>query len=340
MAYITLSRSAFFHNLELLCKKAGGKENLFIVLKDNAYGHGLAQMAKLSSEFGLECAVVRNYEEASQISGLFKDIIILNPVAPHKQSKNYSIVINDIATLCELKPNTSIHLKIDTGMHRNGLYPNEIFDAINKIEENSLHLKAVMTHYRSADELGSELFWQLKVWEQVKEKIKRVLKKRKSPLPIFHSANSAALLRLKNLKGESARCGIGAYGYHELNPLFGEFDLLPVLKLYARRISTKELKKAQRIGYGGTFQTNSKTTVSTYDIGYGDGLFRYNGKGDFYLGGKKVLGKISMDSICFEGKKDEVLILDDAKKVARFFDTISYDILVKLSSSIQRVIVD
>ncbi len=340
MAYITLSRSAFFHNLELLSKKVGGKKNLFIVLKDNAYGHGLAQMAKLSSEFGLECAVVRNYEEASQISDLFKEIIILDPVAPHKQSKNYSIVINDIATLCQLKPNTSVHIKVDTGMHRNGLHPNEIFDAINKIEENSLHLKAVMTHFRSADELGSELFWQLKLWEDTKEQIKQLAKKKNFPTPLFHSANSAALLRLKDLKGESARCGIGAYGYHQLHDVFGKFDLLPVLKLYARKISTKELKKAERIGYGGAFCAKKSMKVSIYDIGYGDGFLRYNGKGDFYLCGKKVLGKISMDSLCFEGEDEEVLILDDAKKIAHFFHTISYDVLVKLSPSIKRVIID
>ncbi len=340
MAYITLSRGAFFHNLDILCKKLGAKERLYIVLKDNAYGHGLIETAKLSSLFGLRRAVVRDYGEAEKISHLFDEILILSPNPPYKNSKNYSIAISDISTIRELRSGANIHLKIDTGMHRNGIDPNDIETAIEKVNRHRLKLKGVFTHFRSADELSSELFWQQKIWKEIKEKIETLVKKLNLPSPIFHSANSAALLRQNTNIDESARCGIAAYGYHELHPSFGKFNLKPVLKLYAKKLNTKFLKKSQRVGYGGAFCANDDMKISIYDAGYADGIFRYNGVGDFYMGNKKILGKISMDSLCVEGDDNEIIIIEDAKKIAKYFDTISYEILVKLSPSLKRVIID
>jgi alanine racemase len=77
--------------------------------------------------------------------------------------------------------------------------------------------------------------------------------------------------------------------------------------------------------------------VSTYDIGYGDGMFRFNGKGALHVANKKpLLGRVSMDSFTIEGNDEEVCVFDDAREFARFFDTITYDILAKLSPSLVR----
>jgi len=77
MAFIKINRQNFFHNLQQFSIKCGSKDKIAIVLKDNAYGHGLDIMAKLSAEFGLTYAVVRSYNEAKQIKKYFKQIIIL-----------------------------------------------------------------------------------------------------------------------------------------------------------------------------------------------------------------------------------------------------------------------
>ena len=77
MAYIEISRENFFYNLNQFVLKTGSKESIAIVLKDNAYGHGLEIMAKLSAEFGLTKAVVRSYDEAKSIKKYFEHILVL-----------------------------------------------------------------------------------------------------------------------------------------------------------------------------------------------------------------------------------------------------------------------
>ncbi len=338
MAHITLSESAFFHNLALLSKRLGGIEKLAVVLKDNAYGHGLAQMSALCARYGIQKAVVRTCKEAHTLKGLFRKIIVLAPEQTENLNPSFSLTINTLSQIATLPPNTDVELKVDTGMHRNGIKPEELHEAFRLLRAHKLKLHGVMTHFRSADELSSDLFWQLQIWKEVKQTVYRLCKQYEYPLPLFHSANSAATLRLQTYEDDFARCGLATYGYHEMDPVFGKFDLKPVLKLYADRIATTTLEKGARIGYGGTFTVSRPMQVSTYDIGYGDGFFRYDGKGHFKVDGKQVLGRISMDSLSLEGNAKRVCILENAKETARFFGTISYDVLVKLNPDIERVV--
>jgi len=230
-----------------------------------------------------------------------------------------------ISQILKKVTNQKIHLKFDTGMHRNGL-------KIEKIDTTDLNIVGIMTHFRSADELSCEQFCQQKQWQKVKEiyKDKDVL---------YHSGNSATVLRAENYEDDFARCGISIYGYEEMHGSFGEFDLKPVMSLYGEKISTRELKKGDRVGYGGVGVVLHDSMVSTYDIGYGDGFFRHDGKSELLLDGKKVVGRISMDSISLLGDDDKVCLIGDAKMIARKFNTISYDVLVKLNSSISREVV-
>jgi alanine racemase len=142
-----------------------------------------------------------------------------------------------------------------------------------------------------------------------------------------------------DMEDDFARCGIAIYGYSELDPSFGKFDLMPVLKLKADQISSRFLTKGQRVGYGGVGKVESDSIVSSYDLGYGDGLFRYDGRGDLMIDESRVLGRISMDSFMIEGAKNVVEVIGDASYFARYFNTITYEILVKLSPNIRKVIV-
>ena len=145
-------------------------------------------------------------------------------------------------------------------------------------------------------------------------------------------------MRLNHDEDDFARCGIAAYGYHQIPDIFGTYTLKPVLKLFAEKIATTTLQKGERIGYGGRFTAPHEMCVSTYDIGYGDGFLRFDGEGQFAPGGYPILGKISMDSLCVKGDREEVCLIPDAKETADFFGTISYDILVKLNSEIPRIV--
>ena len=113
---------------------------------------------------------------------------------------------------------------------------------------------------------------------------------------------------------------------------FGEFELEPILKLFAQKISSRELKKGSRAGYGGIGVLEKDSVVSTYDIGYGDGFLR-----NLY---PNLVGRVSMDMVSILGDEDEICLIDDAKEIAKQNGTISYDILVKLNKDIKRVIVE
>ncbi|MDX1810246.1 MAG: alanine racemase [Sulfurospirillaceae bacterium] len=342
MSKILINKQNYFHNLGFLAGKAGGKDKLMAVLKDNAYGHDLLIMARLASEFGIKKAAVKNLSEALDIQEYFDEILILADHPPHElHSGNISFAALSYEFLKTFPKGSNIHLAIDTGMHRNGIQMDEIEKAIEFIKENDLNLRGVFTHFRSADELNSEFFWQKENFKASKEKVKHLINELDMPLPNFHCCNSAALLRQEGaLEDDFARCGIATYGYTHVDKNIAEYDLKPVMSLISKRLNTRVLKKGQRVGYGGVWEAPIDTLISTYDIGYGDGFFRYDGLGDLKIAnGQLILGRVSMDSLCVAGDKDEICLFDDANELAKYFNTITYEIITKLMPWIKKEVI-
>ncbi len=338
MSYIIINKSNFFHNLTLISKQIGSIEKLFVVLKDNAYGHGLKEMAKLSCEFGAKRCAVKTVKEALITKEYIPYTLVLSNI-PKEKLQNIGIAINHINSIQKIPTGSLVELKVDTGMHRNGIKPDEIDQTLKLIKEKKLILKGVFTHFRSADELTSEYFWQKEIFKDIKKRVKEVCKSINIPLPYFHSHNSAAIFRNNNFDEDFARSGISIYGYHYLNSPLQNPPLKPVLSLWAEKLSQRELKKDQRVGYGGVFEAKKDMTVSTYDTGYGDGLFRYNGLGELKVAnGKPILGRISMDSFTLEGDDEKVCVFNDTTHFAKYFNTITYEIITNLSKDIRRVI--
>ena len=334
MAYIKINRQNFFHNLSQFTNKCGSKEQIGIVLKDNAYGHGLELMAQLSQEFGLTQAVVRTFNEAQTIKPYFNNILVLGDRAIVDEKTSFAL--NSLHDIEVAKKSAKVELKVDTGMHRNGIAINELEEALKLIKEKELNLVGVMTHNRSADELSSELFWQQKKFEQVvgvtmSHGFKNIR---------YHSFNSATALRLPCQQEEFIRLGIGAYGYSELPAIYETLALKPVLSLWAKKIATRTLKKGERIGYGGQFTAPREMTVSTYDLGYGDGWMRSNSFEPFITAeGLPLLGRVSMDYVILESEKDEVCIFDNALEAGKQLKTISYEVVTQLHGELERVVV-
>jgi len=341
VAYIEISKENYKHNIEYLANKAGSKDRLMVVLKDNAYGHDLEIMAKLACGFGIKKAAVKTLEEAKKINFLFEDVLILADHPPLElQDNSISFAVHSIEGLEKFPSKSSIHVNIDSGMHRNGIREDEIEKAFEIILKNDLNLKGIFTHFRSADELSSEQYWQNENFNRAKAKVKELIKKYALPMPKFHSCNSAALLRRTTpLEDDFARCGISTYGYTHLHHSFTKQDLKPVMSLWAEKLSTRSLKKGDRVGYGGMYELKRDEVVSTYDIGYGDGFFRHNGLGELILEGKSVCGRVSMDSLSFLGDASKVCLFSDANYLAKKFNTITYDVITKLSPAIKKVVV-
>lgn len=177
-------------------------------------------------------------------------------------------------------------------------------------------------------------------FSRVKLIVSELCEKLKLDIPSFHSSNSAALFRHKIFDEDFARVGIATYGYLDNAGVFKFPNLKPVLSLWGKKLSTRELKEGQRLGYGGTYKATKNMTVSTYDVGYGDGFLRLNERKNYTTpDGYKVLGRVSMDNLSLDCDKDEVCIFNDVKDLAIIHDTITYEITTTLSTNIKRVVI-
>jgi len=335
MAYIILNKDNFFNNLDIIAKRTKSKDKIAVVLKDNAYGHGLVEMSSLSSEYGIKKAVVKSVSEAKKIQQFFEYVLVLAEVS-QEASQKIRYTINDINSIEKFAKNTLVELKVDTGMHRNGIAMSELKEAFIKIKEAGLILEAVLTHHRSADELTSEWFWQNENFKKVKTEALYLASEFGFNKPKFHSANSASLFRTNSFDEDMVRVGLCAYGY--LESKFLDTDLKPVLSIYANKISSRILTKGELVGYGATYELEERAIVSNYDFGYGGGFLRacsnnYKTPDDF-----KLVGRISMDNSSFLSDEEELLVFNNAKIVANSANTISYEVLTSLNEDIKRVI--
>ena len=339
MAYIALSKSNFFHNLSSVQKRVGDKNKIAVVLKDNAYGHGLREMAQMAQEYGISKAVVKDEREANEIVEYFSQVITLQNVS-HAVHSKISQIANCLSDLENITPHSKIELKIDTGMHRNGVVENELEQALKLIVKNKLILNGIMTHFSSTDVLGNDTFLQLECFKRVREEVIILCEKYALPPPLFHCCNSGATFRLEEHL-DMVRVGIGIYGYAEYDEALGLApDLKPVMSLHAKKLSTRKLDQGERVGYGGACELEKEGLISTYDIGYGDGFIRLSEKHDYTTpSGAKILGRVSMDSFGASGEADELCVFDDVRTLATLGNTITYDILVKLHDYIPKKII-
>ncbi len=325
MATIYLHKNRLFNNLN---KISSINPNILAVIKDNAYGHGIISISKLLKEYGIKKVCVRNINEAEVVKDLFKEVLIFFPHTG-RSFKNFSFAIN---SLSQLKKNRhpNIHLKIDTGMHRNGIALDEVDEALEIILKKEFDLKGVFSHFCCSDEDCNDTFIQYRRFLEVKEKVLEFVNKYSLNKPYFHLANSAALNKLPHTF-DYVRPGIAIYG--------GIEGYEGVMELRANVISSRKLPSKEGCGYNKMFMSEKDITISTIDVGYGDGIPYF--KNGCKLKDAKALGKISMDSMIVEGEfKKEVVVFDDVKEFVKNFETITYDILVKMSPRIKRVVKD
>lgn len=340
MAHIELNKKNFYHNLDICSTQAKSKDKIAIVLKDNAYGHGLEQIASLASSYGITKAIVQTIDEANKIKDYFKYILILADVRNESLSHTFHITINNIDDIGLLAPNTNIHIKIDTGMHRNGISPDQLEIAINRALEHKLNICGIFTHFKNADSLGSEYFTQKMIFKGVLDELEQLCEKLNLSNIKVHSANSSALFRETNFSEDICRLGIAVYGYIENQHPLTIPNLKPILSLFTNKISSRTIKKGQSIGYGGNYTASKDMEISTYDIGYGDGFKRIPVGSNYNISKElQILGNISMDSLSINSTKDTICLFDNVNDLAKLHNTISYEILTSLNPNLKRVII-
>ena len=339
MPYIKISSSNLKENINIILKRLKDIDKLCVVIKDNAYSHGLKLMAKELKKLGVKKVCVRNIKEAILVKDLFPYILVFSALN-HKKAyeSNIKIAINSLEDIAKIPKNTCVELKVNTGMNRHGIDRSELKKAFCEIKKHSLILEGVFTHYRNSNLLSSETFWQEKNFEEIKNSSRALAKKYGFNIK-FHSANSSTFFRAKSFQDDDmVRLGLAVYGYLELDKEFDKPRLKPILSLFAKKISTMKVKKGQRLGYGALYESKKDTVCSSYDIGYGDGFFRMPKKKRYISpDGYKLMGQVSMGQISLDTDKKEVCIFKDLNYLAKLHKRSIYEILLALKENIKKI---
>jgi alanine racemase len=260
-----------------------------------------------------------------------------------RQGVDFAVVSDHMADLLpSLKGSglrARVHLKIDSGMNRQGLFPAQVdafLDSIRGIRE--IALVGVMTHFACATEDPESIDFQLERFLPVIDRVRQ-----EWPQVLAHAANSAATVYAPHSHLDLVRCGCAVYGLSpwQEDPLAE--GLLPALAWKSQVALVKRVDAGEGVGYGHTFRPPKPTDVALIPIGYGDGVFRaLSNRGEILIKGRRyaVAGRISMDSfgvdVGTEGRVkvgDEVTLIGadgndriTVEEVARRLDTINYEI--------------
>jgi alanine racemase len=262
-------------------------------------------------------------------------------------------MLKEAQTYCRKKhKKLNIHLKIDTGMGRIGILPKGVKHFIEEIyNSKNIFLDGVYTHFSCA---GEDKNYTLEQFDLFQKSVLEIKKSCISP-NFFHCANSAATLLYKQTHLDMVRPGLILYGLKPIKNSDNYIDTKPVLSLKSRIVFLKTLPKSRGISYGKTFITKRNTVVATIPIGYADGLMRkLSNRGKVLVKGIfcNILGRVTMDMIMVDVTKvkdvkigDEVVLIgqQEGKKifveqVAKWCETINYEITTGLSPRIPRII--
>jgi alanine racemase len=213
-------------------------------------------------------------------------------------------------------------------MHRNALNLDDI-DEILELAFSKFEVKGVFSHFCCSDEVGCDTFIQLDRFKKLKEKIVSFCKENNYEIPKFHIANSDAIGKIDEYF-DYVRPGIAMYG--------GIKEYKPVMSVWGESIKIQTIKKDQYVGYNKRYKFDKDTITTLIDLGYSDGILYFDK--ELKLRDTKAVGKISMDSMMVIGEHKKVCIFDDVKEFVKNYPyTITYDILTKLKTHIERKIV-
>jgi alanine racemase len=365
LTWAEVDLDAIAHNARGLKERAGEGTELMAVVKANAYGHGAVPVAKTALENGASRLAVNRTLEGVELrqAGLTAPILILGYSLP---SEAETIVRWDLTptvttvegalALSALSDRqgkvTPIHIKVDTGMGRFGLLPDEVLPFVRRIAElPGLRLEGLFTHFAVAD-LADKTYTrrQFGLYMQVV----RQLEEAGFTVPLKHVGNSATNLDLPEMHLDMVRCGIALYGLRPSDEVEPAVPLEPAMALKSRVARVRTLPPGSSISYGCTYTTTRPTPVALVPVGYGDGYHRIlSNKGAVLIGGKRapIVGRVCMDQFVVdvtghEGVRqdDEVVVFGrqggeeiSAEEVAALAGTINYEVVTSILPRVTRV---
>ncbi|MBN2337346.1 MAG: alanine racemase [Acidobacteria bacterium] len=352
-------------NLEAIRNKVAPAK-IMLVVKANAYGHGLVEVARALSP-RTDCVGVAVLEEGILLRrlGVTAPILVLGGVwgdqigsyLRHDLTLTASSVerlgqIDAVAGSMGLK--AKVHLKIDTGMERIGVH----YCSAGRLQEAALgcahvEVEGIFSHFANSD--APDLADARRQLERFQE-VLRFYERRSLPMPVRHIANSAAVLRLPESRLDMVRPGILLYGVYPSPEVERTIAVEPALAWKSRVVYFKVVQPGHGVSYGSTWRPEQMARVVTVPVGYGDGYFRsMSNRAEVIIRGKRYpqVGTVCMDQMmvhigwdsAYNG--DEVVLLGEsggeritAEDLARWAGTIPYEILTNINTRVPRVYVD
>ena len=357
--WVEVDLDALRHNARVVREKVGRSAHIMAIVKANAYGHGMSQVATaLSAEVAM--FGVANLDEALVLRNacIQNEIYILGPALP--EERRQIVASGFIAAISNFEeaeafahsvPGRSArgHLVIDTGMGRMGLWHEEAIGIARAILRlPNLEIGGVATHLPMADEDQSYTEGQLGVFETLLGQLREA----GLTAPQIHVLNSAGVLAFASQAQTLVRAGLMLYGSSPL-PAFQE-ELRPSLAFKTRVTLVRELGPGRSVSYGRTFITAEPRRVATIGAGYADGFPRHlSNAGEVLVGGRRcpVIGRVTMDQILVDvsalrevvvgqevvliGRQGEQEIL--AAELARKAGTIAWEIFTGIGPRVKSV---
>lgn len=362
---IELSRSALLGNYYLI-QKHHPKSSIIPVLKANAYGHGLEEIAEILKERDFPYIAVDGYFEALAIRAVSKQpVLIMGAIDPRNfqnmRYEHFAFVVHDRATIQALgktKKQINVHLELDTGMRRQGIPLQDLDEYLTLIGTfPGLKLEGIMSHLADAD--GHTDRFTVAQTEAFDKAVARARELGYTPQHL-HLGQSAGSVTSDSRTANAFRIGLALYG---INP-FAKKDprhsvleeIRPVLSLKSTLIKVHQLGKGDRVSYNGIFVAPKPMQLGVLPLGYYEGVRRaLSNRGvvtylDEYL---PIVGRVCMNHTMVNlgesdaGTGEEVTVIssnaadrNSVESICREFDLFSYELLVTLAPTIRRTIID
>ena len=318
-AWAEVNLDAILFNIESIKKNISEHTKIIAVIKTDGYGHGAEHIARiLENDDKVWGYAVATAEEAFALrdSNIRKPILILGYTFPYSYERLIKDDIRPTVFMLDSAKELSdqavksgkkcrIHIKIDTGMTRIGIHPDDDgFELIRQIAAlPGLEIEGVFTHFATADEADkTKAYGQMELFKEYVERIQQELK---LDIPMKHCSNSAGIVEMPEANMDAVRAGIILYGLWPSAVVKADkkIELEPVLSLKSRIVYIKTVPEGQEISYGGTFTTIRDTRVATICLGYGDGYPRsLSNIGHVLVKGQKapILGRVCMDQFMID----------------------------------------
>jgi len=332
------------------------------VLKSNAYGHGLVEVARIMDQAGVSFLVVDGYYEALILrnEGIRADILVIGYSATENivrcRLSRVAFMVGDMTQLVELSRHLvrpqCIHLKVDTGMRRYGLLCSDLKDAFQIVRDcSTLRVEGVFSHLATARS-GDDTFLkeQIRLWNDVAAQARQSI-----PTSLhLHLLNTSGSYYADRADATVMRLGLGLYGM--LNSSRRDMELWPALSVVSRACMVKTLAKGEGIGYGLTYRAERDISVVIVPTGYNACVDRrLSNRGIFRIRGVNcpIIGKVNMNVTCIDardvediGPAEEIEVISAQKDamnsvqhIARLCDTTPYVILTGISPHLRRVVI-